>query len=594
VSENQRALTTFAPPRRTAGFAAFSSCLDGLDREGALAMIADAGQDGMGLEAIITGILAPALVEVGRRWATGEVGAAEALAASAIARSCIPRSSVRSSRPDEDRRTVSVCCPPGEDHVIPAEMVTEVLRHHGWPVQHLGAGITVAQLPAFLDRYQPLAVLVSCTTPAGLVGAAQLIEVAHRHHVPVLVGGAAFGDDDLLALRLGAAGWASSAANAVGLLEEWLASPPALAPHHDPPSDFAGLGSAGLAIRAGAAAAARRIHGLGDDPMATDERLDLLLRYLEAALLVDDGRVFLDFLAWRAGYDRCRQIGDERLDATLQAVEAALPLGCDRGRRFVQDGRQHLLWARRAVRTRRSGPVPRPAIAATAHRPLAHPGQAGRVFSDLLLVAANGCDVPLALLSVAQPDGGWSTLSHPSRRGGSAGRPDKGGEERLFALAAQQDGPLQIPNLAERPDFATTDMVACAGGVRFAYALALRNHQGLLLGVLSLLDRRSRTLSVAEHQVIAAIARHVTGQLVQWVGNVAAPPEPHDQRRRPPRATGEKLLHSHDVAMLFDVTDRTVINWAATNKIPSVRTAGGHLRFRGDDVLALREGQTFS
>lgn len=29
---------------------------------------------------------------------------------------------------------IAVCCPPGEEHVIPAEMVTEVLRHAGWPV----------------------------------------------------------------------------------------------------------------------------------------------------------------------------------------------------------------------------------------------------------------------------------------------------------------------------------------------------------------------------------------------------------------------------------------------------------------------------
>ncbi|MDQ6615613.1 MAG: helix-turn-helix domain-containing protein, partial [Actinomycetota bacterium] len=41
------------------------------------------------------------------------------------------------------------------------------------------------------------------------------------------------------------------------------------------------------------------------------------------------------------------------------------------------------------------------------------------------------------------------------------------------------------------------------------------------------------------------------------------------------------MLRSHEVAVLFDVTDRTVINWAAAKKLPSIRTAGGHLRFRG-------------
>jgi excisionase family DNA binding protein len=54
---------------------------------------------------------------------------------------------------------------------------------------------------------------------------------------------------------------------------------------------------------------------------------------------------------------------------------------------------------------------------------------------------------------------------------------------------------------------------------------------------------------------------------------------------------GEELLRSHEVAVLFDVTDRTVINWAAANKLPSIRTAGGHLRFRGEDVFALLTGR---
>jgi len=47
------------------------------------------------------------------------------------------------------------------------------------------------------------------------------------------------------------------------------------------------------------------------------------------------------------------------------------------------------------------------------------------------------------------------------------------------------------------------------------------------------------------------------------------------------------LLRSHEVAVLFDVTERTVINWAASAKLASIRTAGGHLRFRREDVMRL-------
>jgi excisionase family DNA binding protein len=51
--------------------------------------------------------------------------------------------------------------------------------------------------------------------------------------------------------------------------------------------------------------------------------------------------------------------------------------------------------------------------------------------------------------------------------------------------------------------------------------------------------------------------------------------------------TRHHLLRSQEVAELFDVTERTVINWAAAGKLPSLRTIGGHLRFRREDVLRL-------
>ncbi|HEX3540499.1 MAG TPA: cobalamin-dependent protein [Acidimicrobiales bacterium] len=588
----------------------FSSTLVRLDREEALALIAGARRAGMGVDAVITGILAPALAEVGRRWAAGEVGAAEALAASGIARSCIPHSAIRSTRPDEGRRVIAVCCPPGEEHVIPAEMVTEVLRHAGWPVQHLGAGVTAAHLPAFLARYRPLAVLVSSTTTAGLAGTAELIAVGHRHHVPVMVGGAAFGHDDFLALRLGAAGWAKTAAHAAALLEEWTDRPPALPATCHRTAAYLALQHARPQIRAAAGKATRL--GNGADPSGKDERLQLLLDSLEAALLVDDGRVFLDTVSWFAAYDECRRVGAHALREELQAMATALPAYSEVACRFVQDGQRHLVWSRRAgaaaapaggatlvpaagAATFPAGgtvtvpPAPAPAAAAglatvppakassTSLRPV-NTERAGRVFSDLLFVVANGSDTPFALLSIPQGDGEWRTLSHPSAAHG--GRLDRQGEEHLFSLAVSHDGPLQIANLAEHPDFTGSALVA--SGARFAYAVAMRNRQGSALAVLCLLDRRPKVLSVSEQQVVIAIVRQITSQLTLLIRNDPRPAEPHRPR------VAETMLRTHDVAEMFDVTDRTVVNWVSTNRLAALRTAGGHLRFRVDDVLALR------
>ena len=57
-------------------------------------------------------------------------------------------------------------------------------------------------------------------------------------------------------------------------------------------------------------------------------------------------------------------------------------------------------------------------------------------------------------------------------------------------------------------------------------------------------------------------------------------------------ADGHSLLRSHEVAALFDVTERTVINWAASGKLACLRTVGGHLRFRSEDVMSLLEANS--
>jgi len=57
-------------------------------------------------------------------------------------------------------------------------------------------------------------------------------------------------------------------------------------------------------------------------------------------------------------------------------------------------------------------------------------------------------------------------------------------------------------------------------------------------------------------------------------------------------ADDEKLLTPREVAALFRVDPKTVTRWAAAGKIPSIKTLGGHRRYRESDVarLLLRRG----
>jgi excisionase family DNA binding protein len=389
----------------------------------------------------------------------------------------------------------------------------------------------------------------------------------------------------------------------------------------------------------------------------TQDRLELLLRHLGAALLVDDGRLFLDFLSWRAEYYAHRNIGPERLANALAAVSNALPRAFGQARRFVDEGRQHVAWLGQAgasgdfdqpltryspaddlpARPPGAAPVALPHADGSVRRPLtagmheAAPesglapvrsvagDQRGRVFADLLFVAATTCHAPYALISVAQADGRWSTLGH------GVERKDLLVDDRLFAAIGRSNDPLEISDLA-RHELGNGPLARGPLGVRFVYGMPLRSRQSTLLGILCVFDRRPRDLSTRERQALSAVSRQVASQLAMWrrgaaagtssgsnssssstlSGPAAAVAERAGRyddlgRGREPvserailhvhRDGGDELLRSHEVAVLFDVTDRTVINWAAADKLPSIRTAGGHLRFRGEDVLALLAGR---
>jgi len=52
-------------------------------------------------------------------------------------------------------------------------------------------------------------------------------------------------------------------------------------------------------------------------------------------------------------------------------------------------------------------------------------------------------------------------------------------------------------------------------------------------------------------------------------------------------ATGDRLMTPGEVASLFRVDPKTVTRWAVNGKIGSLKTPGGHRRFRESEVRAL-------
>lgn len=55
---------------------------------------------------------------------------------------------------------------------------------------------------------------------------------------------------------------------------------------------------------------------------------------------------------------------------------------------------------------------------------------------------------------------------------------------------------------------------------------------------------------------------------------------------------GERLLTPAEVAAMFRVDPKTVTRWAKAGKISSIRTLGGHRRYRESEVRGLLERST--
>src|ERR1700751_280968 len=62
------------------------------------------------------------------------------------------------------------------------------------------------------------------------------------------------------------------------------------------------------------------------------------------------------------------------------------------------------------------------------------------------------------------------------------------------------------------------------------------------------------------------------------------------RRRLNVDGNNERLLTPGEVATLFRVDPKTVTRWAAAGRLASIRTPGGHRRFKESEVRALLRG----
>jgi len=305
---------------------------------------------GAPLADVVRQLLVPAQREVGRRWEVGRWSVAEEHVATSVVDGVLAAAAFRAGRvptADEARWPVLVVSPEGEWHQLPARMLAVLLAEAGIAVVHLGPSLPARDLQRVLAGRSYGAVALSCTLATSLLAGSEVVRAAHEAGVPVLAGGQALGPDGHRARALGADGWADSTDVAARVLGQWRASPPALAS----PSVVALTEP--LAAVVGPPARRRVVERLRrrrpvvvpDEPAAlaaTYDDLGHVLRHLDAALAVDDPRLFLDFSRWLVGVLTARGVPVEAVVAGYEELEAELGPLQERAARVLQEARRLL------------------------------------------------------------------------------------------------------------------------------------------------------------------------------------------------------------------------------------------------------------
>ncbi|BBX07032.1 cobalamin B12-binding domain-containing protein [Mycolicibacterium aichiense] len=205
--------------RELTPLADYQHALASRNRAQATGVVTQLLTEGVDPVTVLTDVIATSQREVGMRWQRAEWTVADEHAATAISVAATAAvADYVSAIPVRDR-SVLVACAEREFHELPAMIIACALRAHGWDTTVLGAATSPMRLSQHLVDDGHDAVAISCSVLGALPTTRRFIEAATAAGVPTLVGGPAFGYDDVRARALGATAWASSAHAAVTAME---------------------------------------------------------------------------------------------------------------------------------------------------------------------------------------------------------------------------------------------------------------------------------------------------------------------------------------------------------------------------------------
>jgi excisionase family DNA binding protein len=167
------------------------------DAQGAWGVIEAAMASGADVRSVYLELLSPAMVNIGARWAVGELDISVEHQATGIATRIIGRLGARCVRRGRSRGSVVLGAPAGELHGLATAILGDLMRLHGWDVTDLGANTPTASFVHAVRHASDLkAVGLSVTHPVHLINAEACCRTIKktRPEVFIVVGGSGLGD----------------------------------------------------------------------------------------------------------------------------------------------------------------------------------------------------------------------------------------------------------------------------------------------------------------------------------------------------------------------------------------------------------------
>ncbi|MDC0710400.1 cobalamin B12-binding domain-containing protein [Stigmatella sp. ncwal1] len=145
-----------------------------------------------GASFLVDALARPVMEKVGERWHAGTSSVADEHAASELLRelfsSLLPGLAWHQGGPK-----AVVTCAPGEQHLLGARLISQVLALDGWHVRFLGADTPAKDLALFVAREQPVLLGLSVTMADHIPAARTTLELLHHiaPRVHLVAGGSA-------------------------------------------------------------------------------------------------------------------------------------------------------------------------------------------------------------------------------------------------------------------------------------------------------------------------------------------------------------------------------------------------------------------